>query len=67
MDEVRVATVPDELEAEQLCALLRMEGIDAYYTSQGGLRGLGETAGEYHVMVRAEDAERARELVDDGR
>ena len=67
MAEVRVATVPNELEAQQLCELLRMEGIDAYHTSQDGLSGFGEVGVECHVMVRPEHEERARELVDAGR
>jgi hypothetical protein len=62
---VVVETVGTEFEADAVCGLLRDAGIECMHRgtpmSAGVLGGVGQGAGE--VLVRAEDAERARETL----
>jgi hypothetical protein len=62
---VAVETVGTEFEADAVCGLLREAGIECMHRgttmSAGVLGGLGQGARE--VLVRAEDAERAREAL----
>lgn len=63
---VRVAIVPNEPAADMLCALLRTEGIRCMRrvtdVGAGALDGVAPIGGR-EVLVNAEDAERARELL----
>ena len=62
---VVVETVGTEFEADAVCGLLRDAGIECMHRgttmSAGMLGGVGQGASE--VLVRAEDAERAREAL----
>jgi len=62
---VAVDTVGTEFEADAICGLLREAGIECAHRgtmmSAGVLGGVGQGARE--VVVRAEDAERAREVL----
>jgi hypothetical protein len=64
---VVVETVGTEFEADAVCGLLREAGIECMHsgatTTGGVLGGLGQ--GVREVVVRAEDAERAREALTD--
>jgi putative signal transducing protein len=68
-DIVRIATVENELEAEIVVGLLRVEGIRAMWrptdfaaAGDGGGRSTG-IMGPMDVLVLAEDAVRAREIL----
>ena len=54
---IRVTVVPNELEGNLVCALLRADGVDCF-SRQTGLGGPHEV-----VVVHDEDLERAREVV----
>jgi Putative prokaryotic signal transducing protein len=62
---VAVETVGTEFEADAICGLLREAGIECMHRgttmSAGVLGGVGQGARE--VLVRADDAERAREAL----
>jgi hypothetical protein len=61
MDVERVTVVPNEAEAELACSVLRAEGIEcATRTADGGTEYWG---GFHEIVVRPEDAERARALL----
>ena len=63
---VSLTVVPSGLEADQLCGLLRAEGIACMYkpTSTGGALGLGSSmAAPQEILVEEEDLDRARELL----
>ena len=68
-DLVRVATVESEPEADLAVGLLRTEGIDAMWQRSGdaaggmGIGPVGGIGGLFDVVVSAEDAERAAELL----
>jgi hypothetical protein len=64
-DLVVVETVGTEFEADAVCGLLREAGIECNHrgaTTTGGVLG-GVGQGIREVVVRAEDAERAREAL----
>jgi hypothetical protein len=65
MGDVTVAIAPSELDAEQICAVLRTEGIASYAvgSSSGGVVPLQQV----EIRVAEADAARARELVAAGR
>jgi hypothetical protein len=65
MDDVTVATAPTELDAEQISAVLRTEGIASYAvgTNSGGIVPLQQI----EIRVAEPDAERAAELIAAGR
>jgi hypothetical protein len=66
MTPVTLTVVHDELEAEELCGLLRAEGVSCMYkpTSTGGALGLGSSmAAPQEVLVEEADLGRARELL----
>jgi type III secretory pathway lipoprotein EscJ len=65
MADVTVATALTELEAEQVAALLRAEGIGSYV--QGANASQFVPLQPIEIRVAEEDAARARELVDAGR
>jgi hypothetical protein len=65
MGEVTVATALNELEAEQICAMLRTESIPAYATGTNSTRYVPLQLIE--IRVSDEHAVRARELVEAGR
>jgi hypothetical protein len=64
---VVVETVGTEFEADAVCGLLREAGIECMQrgaaTTGGVLGGVGQ--GVREIVVRAEDAERAREALAD--
>jgi hypothetical protein len=68
-DMIRVATVDNEPEAELAVGLLRTEGISAMWqraafgAAGAGLGSAGGVSGPFDVLVQAEDAERASELL----
>lgn len=62
-DPVEIARCGTRYEAELLVGLLEDAGIDAVLTTS--LSGYGERAllGDHRILVRSEEAERAREVV----
>jgi hypothetical protein len=66
-DEVPVTVVGSEPEAELACDLLRTENIPCYYRPTSYAAGVGDgLASKFsprEIVVRAADAERARELL----
>jgi len=62
-EPVTLLTVSNELEAEQLCGLLRAEGLECAYRGDSLGPGIMGGGGAFHVLVRPEDEERARELI----
>lgn len=66
---IRVATVDNEPEAELAVGLLRSEGISAMWqrapfgAAGAGLGSAGGVSGPFDVLVQAQDAERAGELL----
>ena len=64
-DLVVVETVGSEFEADAVCGLLREAGIECGHrgaTTTGGVLG-GVGQGVREIVVRTEDAERAREAL----
>jgi hypothetical protein len=66
-DEVAVTVVGSEPEAELACQLLRTENIPCYFRATSFAAGAGDglvsLGSPREIVVRAEDAERARELL----
>ncbi len=66
-EEVSVTVVGSELEAEMACELLRTESILCYHRptsfAAGAGDGLVSQGSPREIVVRAEDAERARQLL----
>jgi hypothetical protein len=66
-DEVSVTVVGSEPEAEMACELLRTESIRCYHRptsfAAGAGDGLVSLGSPREIVVRAEDAERARQLL----
>jgi hypothetical protein len=62
-----VEVVNNEVEAEMLCSLLRDAGIECMHrmtnAAAGALGGMG-AAGPHEVVVRSEDLEAARAVLD---
>ena len=68
MSNVTLTVVHDELEAEQLCGLLRANGIACMHrpTTTGSALGLGSSmAAPNEILVDESDLERAQELLED--
>ena len=69
-DDVAVTVVGSEPEAELACRLLQTEGIPCYHRptsfAAGAGDGLVSLGSPREIVVRAEDAKRARELILDG-
>jgi hypothetical protein len=69
-DEVAVTVVGSEPEAELACSLLRAESIPCYHRptsfAAGAGDGLVSLGSPREIVVRAEDAGRARQLILDG-
>jgi Putative prokaryotic signal transducing protein len=69
VEMVALTIVPNELEAEQLCGLLRSNGIECASRPSNLSAGAGTfgggtgMAGPTEVLVRAEDLDAARELL----
>ena len=67
-ETVRLTVVPNEGEAEILCGLLRAEGIicaHRYTNVSSGSADASTTFGGWReVLVREDDIDRARELID---
>ena len=65
---VRVTLAPNPAAAEAIRGLLETEGIQSVrrQTDFGAGTMDGFSGGEQEILVRAEDLERARELVDGG-
>ncbi len=73
MDEARLTVVSNNAEAEMLCGMLRLEGIECYYRKTnygaGSSDGMLSSFGPTELVVSPADLERARELLgagDDG-
>jgi len=68
-DEVAVTVVGSEPEAELACRLLRTENIACYHRPTSYAAGVGDglvsTWAPREIVVRAADAGRARELLQD--
>jgi hypothetical protein len=66
-DEVSVTVVGSQPEAEMACELLRTESIRCYHRptsfAAGAGDGLVSQGSPREIVVRAEDAERARQLL----
>jgi hypothetical protein len=65
-DPVRLSVVAGEFEAEELCGLLRSEGIACFSrpTDVGAMTGLGGGfTGPHEVLVAVDDLARAQELL----
>jgi hypothetical protein len=66
-DEVSVTVVGSQPEAEMACELLRTESIACYHRptsfAAGAGDGLVSLGSPREIVVRAEDAERARQLL----
>ena len=68
-DDIAVKIVGSEPEAELVCQLLRTEGLACFYRptnyAAGAGDGLAVSGAPREIVVRAEDAQRARELLMD--
>ena len=66
---VRLTIVGDEFAAETIIALLKTEGIDSIQQKTDVAAGMADASasafGPRAVLVRSEDLERARELIDE--
>ncbi len=67
---VRLTIVADEFAAETIIALLRTEGIESIQQRTDVAAGMADAAasafGPREVLVRPQDLDRARELIDEG-
>jgi Putative prokaryotic signal transducing protein len=65
----RVTVVPNSLEAEMICGLLRTEGIDCFTRPTDNVGAAYAAAGgpQEVVVIRDDDLPRARELVEASR
>jgi len=67
MSTVTLTVVHDEIEAEQLCGLLRVNGIPCFSRrtamGQGAVDGSASMAGPTEVLVEESDLERSLELL----
>jgi Putative prokaryotic signal transducing protein len=62
---VRVAVVPNPSEADLLCNRLKVEGIAAMRRQTNfGAGAFDAVGGQQEVLVKEDDLERARELID---
>lgn len=65
---VRLTVVSNEIEAEVILSLLRTEGIESAQQmtnyGAGGIDAVG-SGGPREIVVRAEDLERARALIEE--
>ena len=65
-DLVMLTVAASEIEAAEVCGYLEANGIKAMYYKGGvgfALGSLTPSIGRQEIVVRAEDAERARELL----
>ena len=64
---VRLTVVANEIEADQVQALLKFENIESMQRltdkGAGALAGSGGMTGSREILVRAEDLENARALI----
>ena len=66
---VSVRTADGQVEAEIIKGLLTANGVDVWLSQESAGTALGLTVGamgEVEIMVRAEQAEEARSLLDEG-
>ena len=67
---VRLTIAPDEFSADTIISLLRTERIEAIQQRTDVAAGMADAAasafGPREILVRPEDLERARELIDEG-
>jgi putative signal transducing protein len=65
---VRLTIAPDEFSADTIISLLRTEQIEAIQQRTDVAAGMADAAasafGPREILVRPEDLERARELID---
>jgi hypothetical protein len=66
----RLTIVADEFAADTIIALLRTEGIESIQQRTDVAAGMADAAasafGPREVLVRPQDLDRARELIDEG-
>jgi hypothetical protein len=67
-EPVQLMIVPNEIEAEQIRAMLELEGIEAMHRltnfGAGAIDAGSSMAGAREILVRPEDLETARALVE---
>jgi hypothetical protein len=67
---VRLTIVPDEFAAETIIALLKTEGIESIQRKTDLAAGMADASasafGPREVLVRPEDLDLARALIDEG-
>jgi hypothetical protein len=66
-DPVGLTTVPNELEAEMICSVLRDAGIKCFWRAQDPAVGFNVGSGAFgahEVLVNPEDLEAAREVLE---
>jgi hypothetical protein len=67
---VRLTIAADEFAADTIIALLRTEGIESIQQRTDFAAGMADAAasafGPREVLVRPQDLDRARELIDEG-
>ena len=67
---VRLTIAADEFAADTIIALLRTEGIESIQQRTDVAAGMADAAasafGPREVLVRPQDLDRARELIDEG-
>jgi hypothetical protein len=67
-EPVRLMIVPNEIEAEQIRSLLELEGIEAMHRltnfGSGAIDAGTSMAGAREILVRPEDLDEARALVE---
>ena len=67
---VRLTIVADEFAADTIIALLQTEGIESIQNRTDLAAGMADAAasafGPREILVRPEDLDRARELIDEG-
>lgn len=70
MDLVRLTVAQNEIEAEQVRALLRLEGIESMQRltnfAAGSLDGSSGMSGPREILVLEKDLEPARALISEG-
>jgi hypothetical protein len=67
---VRLTVVPNEIEAEQLCSLLGLEGIESMQRvtnlSAAFADGVPGMTGTREILVTQEDLKKARAIIGEG-
>jgi hypothetical protein len=67
-DIVSVAEVPGAMQADMLRGMLEAQGIDVMLSEESAARAIGISLpglGIVHIMVRAEQAEAAKKIIEE--